>query len=203
MVPRSRSVGGVVARVWLRALGGWQFEGELPAVRRAVCLAVPHTANLDGLLLVLLAKSVGMPVSWMVKDVWGRPPMGWIVRAVGGVPIDRSKANGMVDQMAGEMRARDDFHLIIPPEGTRSRVEHWKSGFYRIALAAGVPVVPGYLDYRRKRGGFGPPITLTGAISADMDRLRAYYGDAAPMARFPEKVGPLRLREEDAPVTHS
>jgi 1-acyl-sn-glycerol-3-phosphate acyltransferase len=197
VVPRSRTLGGLVARAWLRLLGGWQFEGALPEPKKAVCLAVPHTDNIDGLLLVLLAKSVGMEISWMVKDVWGRPPIGWIVRAVGGVPIDRSRANGMVEQMAEELRRRERLHLVIPPEGTRSYVEHWKSGFYRIALAAGVPVVPAYLDFRRKRGGFGPPIALVGDVRADMDEIRAFYGpDVAAMGRHPELVGPIRLREE-------
>jgi 1-acyl-sn-glycerol-3-phosphate acyltransferase len=191
------SIPARLAQASLRAMGGWRFVGEVPRPRKAVLLAVPHTDNMDGLLLVLLAQSAGMTISWMVKDVWGKPPVGLLIRAVGGVPVDRSKANGMVDQMIAEFGRRDDFHLVIPPEGTRSLTQHWKSGFYRIALGASVPVVPGLLDYRKKQGSFGEPITLTGNVRADMDVLREVYAGAAALARHPEKFGPIRLREED------
>ncbi|MBK7580473.1 MAG: 1-acyl-sn-glycerol-3-phosphate acyltransferase [Myxococcales bacterium] len=184
------------ARAALRALGGWRFVGEIPEPRRAVCLATPHTDNMDGLLLVLLAKSVGMTIKWMVKDAWVKPPIGYLIRGVGGVPVDRTRANGMVGQMAEEFARLDDFYLAIPPEGTRGRTEYWKSGFYRIALEAGVPVVPGFLDYGKKEGGFGPALTMTGDVRADMDAIRAFYEQKKPTARHPEKFGPIRLREE-------
>ena len=161
---------------------------------------MPHTSNLDGLLLVLLAQSVALPISWMVKASWARPPAGWMVKATGGVPIDRSRAHGMVDQMVDAFALRSPLYLVIPPEGTRSRSEYWKSGFYHIALRARVPILPGFLDYRSKEGGFGEPIELTGNVTADMDVIRAFYRDAAAMARYPEKFGPIRLREEDERV---
>jgi 1-acyl-sn-glycerol-3-phosphate acyltransferase len=192
-----RPLGVRVARAGLGALGGWRYVGEVPAVPKAVCLAVPHTDNLDGLLMVLLAQSVGMSISWMVKDAWTKPPVGWLVRGFGGVPVDRRKANGMVGQMVAQFERQERLYLVIPPEGTRTRAEHWRSGFYRIALGAKVPVVPGFLDYRTKVGGFGEPIEMTGDVRHDMDRLRAFYGvDAAAMARHPEKFGPIRLAEE-------
>ena len=128
----------------------------------------------------------------------GRGLTGPLVRAVGGVPIDRSGRHGMVEQMIEQMARREDFHLVIPPEGTRSRADYWKSGFYRIALGAGVPVVPGVLDYRNRTGGFGPPIAMTGDVHVDMQNIRDFYGPDAPeLARYPEKFGPIRLREED------
>ncbi|MEZ4222591.1 MAG: 1-acyl-sn-glycerol-3-phosphate acyltransferase [Polyangiaceae bacterium] len=191
-----KTVTSRIARAGLAALGGWRYTSALPAPRRAVCLALPHTDNMDGLLLVLLAESVGLKLSWMVKDDWGKPPVGILIRKVGGVPIDRSKANGMVGQMIEEFARRDDFYLAIPPEGTRGRTEYWKSGFYRIALGAKVPVVPGYLDYGNKEGGFGPAIELTGDVKADMDAIRAYYAESQPRPKHPEKFGPIRLREE-------
>lgn len=198
-VPADRgSLSARLARTTLRAMGGWRFEGEHPSPRKAVCLAVPHTDNLDGVLLVALAASIGMSISWMVKDVWGKPPQGYLIKGVGGVPIDRTRAHGMVGQMVAEFERRDDFYLVIPPEGTRKRVDRWKSGFYHIALQAKVPVLPGYLDYRRRVGGFGEPIALTGDVRADMDAIRRFYGpDVAAMARRPDKCGPIRLREED------
>jgi len=191
------SISARLAQASLRALGGWKLVGEIPRPRKAVCLAVPHTDNLDGMLLVLLSQSVGMSISWMIKDTWGKPPVGWLVRSVGGVPIDRSKAHGVVGEMIAEFARRDDFYLVIPPEGTRKRTDYWKSGFYHIALGAAVPVVPGLLDYRKKQGSFGEPITLTGNVRADMDVLREAYAGVASLARHPEMVGPIRLREEE------
>jgi 1-acyl-sn-glycerol-3-phosphate acyltransferase len=113
------------------------------------------------------------------------------------VPINRSKASNMVDQMVAEFRRREEFVLAIPPEGTRKRAEHWRSGFYRIALGAKVPVAPGYLDFARKRAGIGPAIPMTGDPKVDMDRIRAFYAKVNAVAHDPSKVGPIRLKEED------
>ena len=168
-----------------------------PTEPKAVVLAVPHTANKDGLLLVALAQSAEMEIAWMVKDVFGKPPLGYLVRAVGGVTVDRSKANGLVGAMVEEFEKRDSFYLVIPPEGTRSHTDYWKSGFYRIAVGANVPVIPGFLDYANKEGGFGPAIKMTGDVGADMDAIRDFYKDAKKMARYPDKFGPIRLRSEE------
>jgi 1-acyl-sn-glycerol-3-phosphate acyltransferase len=198
----SLSLGARAARATLMAMGGWRLVGEPPTCRRAVCLAFPHSDNMDGVLLVLLARSVDLQISWMVKDAWGRGITGPAIRGLGGVPIDRSKPSGMVGQMVDAFGQADQLYLVVPPEGTRSHTEHWKSGFYHIALGAQVPVVCGLLDYRTKTGSFGPPIEMTGVVRDDMDRIRAYYrdavgGDPAQAARYPDKCGPMRLREED------
>lgn len=196
---RPRPLASGLAKLGLRALRGWRFEGDLPTERRAVILACPHTSNVDGLLLVLLAQSVGLDVRWMVKDSWAKPPVGWITEAVGALPIDRSRPNGMVGQMIEAFDQRDDLMLLIPPEGTRSYAPHWRSGFYHIALGAEVPVIPGYLDYARRRAGFGDAVHLTGNRRADMDGFREFYQGGRKMARFPAHFGPVRLDNEDAP----
>lgn len=178
---------------------GWQFEGGLPDEKKYVCLAVPHTSNWDGLLLVALLRSIGLDMQWMIKNDWMRGPLGPVMKRFGAIGINRSRHTNVVDQMIEEFRKRDHFVLGIPPEGTRSRAEYWKSGFYHIAKGAKVPVVPGYLDYGRKRAGLGPAITLTDDVRADMDKLRAYYAKQNPAPYDPAQYGPIRLREEDAP----
>jgi 1-acyl-sn-glycerol-3-phosphate acyltransferase len=186
---------------WLsaRALGlaGWKFEGPVPAEKKYVMLAVPHTSNWDGVLLLSLTRSIGVRVEWMVKDSWVKGPVGPVLKRLGAVAIDRSHATHVVDQMIAQFRAHDELVLAVPPEGTRARAERWRSGFYHIARGAGVPVVPGYLDFARRRAGLGPAITLTGDVKADMDKVRAFYAEKRPVAFDPSKFGPIRLREEE------
>ena len=203
---RDRLVASVVSRIpgdlktdaakaALRAIG-WTFVGAVPSIPKWVGVAAPHTSNMDGILLILLARTAGLEMSWMVKDALDKPVLGQLVTTAGGVFIDRSQAHGVVDQMVDAFARRDAFCLIIPPEGTRSRRDYWKSGFYHIARKANVPVVPGFLDYATKRGGFGDPIELTGDVRQDMDRIRAFYDQCRPHPKYPEKFGPIRLREE-------
>jgi hypothetical protein len=197
VVPRSTSLGARAARLGLKLLR-WKVEPcEMPP-NHSVMLALPHTTNFDGVLLVLVTRSIGLDASWMVKDLWVKPPFGWITKRVGAVPVDRRKSNGMVGQMVERFENLDSFHLMVPPEGTRGLTEHWKSGFYRIATTADVPVVPTSLDYRTRRAIFGPALKMTGERSVDMDGIRSYYeglGGGA-MARHPEKFGPVRLDDE-------
>lgn len=187
-----------LVRLPLRA-AGWQFEGPVPSEKKYVCLAAPHTSNWDGVLLLALARSIGLPMTWMIKSEWVRGPMGVLLRRLGALGIDRSASHHVVEQMIEAFRREDELVLVIPPEGTRKRADYWRSGFYRIALGAGVPVVPGYLDYARKRAGLGPPIQMTGDVHADMDAIRAFYAKVHAQGRVPEKFGPIRLRDEDAP----
>jgi 1-acyl-sn-glycerol-3-phosphate acyltransferase len=184
-----------VAELSLR-LAGWEFEGPVPSIKKYVCLGVPHTSNWDGLLIMVIGRAIGVPMAFMIKDSWVKGPLGPVMRRLGAVAINRERSTNMVDAMIAEMNRRDELVLCIPPEGTRGRAEHWKSGFYRIALGAKVPVVPGYLDFKRKRAGLGPPIEMTGDVRADMDRIRAFYAERAPTAHDPSGFGPIRLREE-------
>lgn len=177
-------------------LAGWALEGDVPSEKKYVCLAFPHTSNWDGVLLVAVAQSVGLELSWMIKREWVRGPVGAVLRRLGAVAIDRSGAHHVVTEMIERFKTHDRIVLAIPPEGTRRRVAYWRSGFYHIAMGAGVPVVPAYLDYRRKRAGLGPAIRLTGDARADMDAIRAFYARIGAEARIPENVSPIRLRDE-------
>ena len=178
------------------SLAGWKYEGPVPPEKKYVLLAVPHTSNWDGFLLIALTRSIGLKIDWMVKDAWVKGLLGPPMRSLGAVAIDRSRSKQVVDQMIEQFKQRDEFVLAIPPEGTRSRAEAWKSGFYHIARGANVPVVPGYLDFGRKRAGLGAAITMTGDVGADMDRIRAFYAEKNPTAHAPADFGPIRLREE-------
>lgn len=184
-----------LVQLGLRAVG-WKFETGKPAAKKYVLLAVPHTSNWDGLLLVMLARTIDLPMAWMIKAEWVNGPLGGLLRRVGAVAIDRSKSNNLVQQMIDEFARRDEFVLVIPPEGTRHRAEFWKSGFYHIARGANVPVACGYLDYGRKRAGIGEPIPMTGDVEADMAKIRAFYEQHAPTGKHPDDFGPVRLKEE-------
>ncbi|MDB4945015.1 MAG: hypothetical protein JWP97_4549 [Labilithrix sp.] len=177
-------------------LTGWEFEGPVPPEKKCVVLAVPHTSNWDAPLLVSLAGSVRYEMSWMIKDDWFKGPMGPLLRSVGGLPVNRRGSHKLVDQMVRRFAEVDSLHLVIPPEGTRKRTETWRSGFYHIARGANVPLVLGWLDYGRKRGGLGAAIDLTGDVKKDMDRIRAFYAEKNPRPRWPAKFGPIALKEE-------
>jgi len=125
---------------------------------------------------------------------WG--PFGPLLRAMRGIPVDRRSPQNLVQQVAERFAQADELVLAVPPEGTRKQVEYWKSGFYQIARAAGVPVVLGFLDFERKVGGLGPVLHLTQDVRADMDRIRAFYRDMR--GKHPELESTPRLREEDA-----
>jgi 1-acyl-sn-glycerol-3-phosphate acyltransferase len=182
-----------VARLVLRARG-WEPEGHRPASAKYVLIAAPHTSNWDLFYLLALAAVFDVQVRWMGKHTLFRGPMGWALRALGGMPIRRQRNENVVQAMARAFDAHDALALAVPAEGTRSYVPHWKSGFYHIARIAGVPIVMGYLDFARKRGGFGPELIPTGQISEDMDEVRAFYADKA--GKYPECFGEVRLKEE-------
>lgn len=170
------------------------MEGEIPAASKYVLIAAPHTTNWDLFYFLAIAQVMRVRVSWMGKQSLFRGPMGTIMRALGGIPIRRDRRGNMVDQMAEAFASRDSLVLTVPAEGTRSYVAHWKSGFYQIALAAGVPIVLGYLDYERKCGGLGPEVIPTGDVREDMNEIRDFYSNIR--GKYPEKFGAVRLKEE-------
>ena len=182
---------------WLLDRAGWEPEGKRPEARRYVLIAAPHTSNWDLFYLLALSELFDVRVSWLGKHVLFRPPLGWLMRRLGGIPVVRHRRGNLVAQVAESFSRVEDLALVVPAEGTRGYVEYWKSGFYHIARTAGVPIVMGYLDFARRRGGFGPALEPSGDVRADMDRIRAFYADK--VGRYPELFGPVRLREEDAP----
>lgn len=181
-----------VAFLWAT---GWKPEGQRPVARRFVLIAAPHTSNWDLAYLLALAEIYDLRISWMGKHQIFRWPFGGLFRALGGIPIRRHERADRVGAMAKEFAERDRFALVVPSEATRGWAPHWKSGFYHIARRAEVPIVMGFLDYHRRRGGFGPALRPTGDLKRDMDQIREFYVDK--VGKYPENFGPVRLREED------
>ena len=170
-------------------LAGWRTEGEPPPDERFVIIAAPHTSNWDAVILLVAARIFGLPLAWFVKDSWFRFPLGGVMRALGGVPIDRSGRHGIVEQAIARLKGSDRLALAVPPEGTRGRAPHWKTGFYHIARGAEVPIVLGFIDYGRKVAGLGPAFRPTGDLARDFEVFRAFYDKVQP--RFPEKKGEI------------
>ncbi len=150
----------------------------------------------DFALLYLLSWVYDVRISFLMKHTMFVGPVGWWLRRVGGIPVRRHLRTNLVDELAMLFRTRSELVLVIPPEGTRSSSPYWKSGFYHVSREAGVPLVLGYLDYGNRRAGFGPPLTLSGDVSNDMDEIRKFYSDKSGL--HPALMGPVRLREEDA-----
>ena len=157
-------------------------------------IAAPHTSNWDLVYLLALSEVFGVRVSWMGKDAIFRPPFGWLMRRLGGIPVVRHQRGNLVAQATHRFATSPDLALVVPAEGTRGAVEHWKSGFYHIARSADVPIVLGYLDYARRRGGFGPSLLATGDVRKDMDQIREFYADK--IGKYPDQFAEPRLREE-------
>ncbi|MEF9996248.1 MAG: lysophospholipid acyltransferase family protein [Burkholderiaceae bacterium] len=161
-------------------LAGWKIEGELPAgAQKCVVIAAPHTSNWDLPYTLMCAFVLRMRIYWMGKASIFKFPFGALMRWMGGIAVDRSQSNNLVEASAQAIRQADGaLQLVVPPEGTRSKVRYWKTGFYWIAVSAQVPIVLAYLDFDRKVAGLGPTIHPSGDIERDMEVIKAFY---APM----------------------
>ncbi len=186
-----------IGRAWLRAFG-WRTQGSIDHPKM-VLIAAPHTTNWDLPFMLACAWEMGFEIRWMGKHTLFRGPLGWLMRRLGGLPVDRRGRHNMVDQAVDLFRQHDRLILAVPPEGTRSRADHWKSGFYHIARAADVPIALGFLDYARKVGGIGGYVFPSGHVREDMDQLRAFYRDVR--GKYPAKESDIRLRDEGDPAS--
>jgi 1-acyl-sn-glycerol-3-phosphate acyltransferase len=169
--------------------------GERPAEPRFVLVAAPHSSNWDALVMLLCARHFGVRLGWLGKAEAFRGPLGPVMRRLGGIPVDRSTPHGLVSATAEAFRSRAHLALAVAPDGTRRYRDHWRSGFYHIALSAGVPLVLGFLDWGTRRTGVGPTLRPTGDVRADMEPIRAFY--AGMLGRRPEKTSRVRLLEEE------
>jgi 1-acyl-sn-glycerol-3-phosphate acyltransferase len=175
--------------LWLYGLAGWKVEGEAPDADKFVVIAAPHTSNWDLPFMLGVAYKFRIKLHWMGKASIFKPPFGGLMKRLGGIPIDRSKANGVVGQMVEIYRDADKLAVAIPPEGTRADVTVWKTGFYNIAHSAGVPIVYGFLDYSRKVGGMGGVLTTTGDYERDLAEIQAFYAGVVGKHAERRKLG--------------
>lgn len=165
---------------------GWRVIGSLPPeIKKCVIIAAPHTSNWDFVIGRLAYWELGVPVKFLIKKEAFEHPLGWLVKRMGGIPVDRKKSNNLVDQVAEIFEDYSVLNVVVTPEGTRKLVESWKKGFYYIAVKAGVPIALGFVDYKKKIGGFGPVIYPTGDYEKDMIAIEAFYRDKT--AKHPEK----------------
>ena len=173
----------------------WKIVGQVPDGKKFVLIGAHHTSNWDFPFALCAMYSLRLKVSWIGKDTLFKKPFGGFMRWIGGIPVDRGNPQGMVDQIAKRFKESNKLAVAIAPSGTRKKRDYWKSGFYRIALAAQVPVTCGYLDYKKKIACLGLSFFLTGNITKDMDRIRDFYKDV--QAKHPEMATRIRLRDED------
>lgn len=166
-------------------LAGWKYTGDLPEVKKAIIISVPHTSNWDFVWGELAFLSQSVPSYILMKKEFFFFPLGLILRALRVIPVDRgNKESHLVSQMVEEFKRRDSMYLCITPEGSRSKRKKWKKGFLVIAQAAGIPVYLGRIDYKNKTCQIGPLFHPTGDIEADMAYIMSTYRDANP--KFPD-----------------
>lgn len=173
---------GIVA--WFNRQG-WTVEGRAPEPRKFVVIAAPHTSNWDFLYFIGATEGLNLDLSFVGKKSLFRWPFARLMSDMGGVPVDRGKSTNYVEAMVAEFNRRTEFMLTIAPEGTRGKTAGWKSGFYYIALGAKVPLVCGFMDYKRKAVGLGMTLWPSGDYEADLKKLLAYYATHTP--KFPER----------------
>lgn len=166
---------------------GWTAVGTLPTERKFVIVGASHTSNWDFLVFLGTIRKLGRQVRFIGKHSLFRWPLEGFMRGLGGVPVNRTTSKDLVRQVVDQFEAHDDFALIVAAEGTRSYTEKWRTGFYQIALQAGVPIVCAGPDYPTKRGIIGPVIHPTGDYATDMKPAFAFFRSIRP--RHPERAG--------------
>ncbi len=183
-----------IARVYW-ACSRWTLSTNPAPTQPSILIGAPHTSNWDFVVMLAITWRLKIRTHWLGKDSLFRGWRGPIMRALGGIPVDRSNPQGLVADIVARRKAGEVFSLVVTPEGTRGAGKYWKSGFYRIAREADMPVVLGYVDRTTMTSGLGVTVKLTGDVVADMTRVRDFYADKAGMR--PQFRTEPRLREED------
>ncbi len=175
-------------------LSGWNLQVHPPEEKKFILIGAPHTSNWDFPLTLLCFGTLDLKIHWVAKIQMFYGPLHYFFTALGGIPVDRSSSHGFIDQIAEKFKHADKMVLTIAPEGTRSKTEYWKSGFYRIALAANVPICFGYINYANKTIGFKQVMHPGGDINIDMKIISDFYRNI--QGKRPQNQGPVRIKKE-------
>lgn len=167
--------------------------GPVPPNAKYVAVCGPHTSNWDLPTFMMLAFAINIRGKWLAKHTIFRGPFGWFFRRLGGIAVDRNAAHHVVQQVVDEFNRHKAMVLGIAPEGTRRFTDHWKSGFYHIALAAKVPILLGYADFARKEGGVADIFFPTGDVAIDLEHIRGVFEKVTP--KRPENRSLVRFKE--------
>lgn len=178
----------------LRILG-WKVQAQLPELKKYVLIGAPHTSNWDFVFTMLGLTSIGLRFNWVMKHSLFFWPLGSFFRAIGGIPVDRTRGTAFLKRIIELFHEREELVLAISPEGTRGRTEYWKTGFYMLALKAQVPVVMGAIDYAEKEITVGRILHPSGDIVQDMELIAKFYRDKT--GRHPELQGPVTLKTKE------
>ncbi|MGD9264907.1 MAG: lysophospholipid acyltransferase family protein [Lysobacterales bacterium] len=179
---------------WLLAALGWKVENHYPHVQKCVVIAAPHTSNWDFMLGIGAAKAIDLRPNWIGKHTLFRWPFAWFFRAIGGIPVRRGEGHNYIEQLSKMFARSDRLVLGMAPEGTRSKTDHWKTGFYYIARGAGVPVLMAYFDYPRKQVGITGMFHPSENIEEDFELIRAFYADHR--GKNPDQESLIRVRKK-------
>lgn len=188
------ALGRVLSRPanWLLRAAGWRIEGAPPNLRKYIVVAAPHTSNWDFMIMACVVLALRVPIHWLGKHTVFRKPFDAIFLRLGGIAVDRRKADNTVEQLVQVFAERERFVLIISPEGSRRQVGRWKSGFYHIAKGAGVPYVLASLDYSQRIVSIGRVLYPTDDVAADAQRITAFFTSVA--GKFPQAMGAIELQ---------
>ena len=190
-----------------RALGmgllrllGWRVVNAVPEVPKAVMIGGPHTSNWDGIITLSAMVGVGLDAHVMIKDSAFKGPLGWLLRWMGALPIDRNKAGGVVEQTVAQFESHEQLMMIVSPEGTRSGAPQWKTGFYRIAEQAGVPIIVATADYQKKEVSFDFVVNPSGDLDTDLRTIQEHYATIHPkhLDKLSEPLKAIRAEKRDS-----
>ncbi len=189
-----------VERILLGLYGwkDWRLEGGPPGLAKFVIVGAPHTSNWDFVFFIGATNELGIRPSFLGKHTLFKWPIARFMRDMGGIAVDRSRrGSNYVEQVAAAFAAADGLALVIAPEGSRSSAGRWRSGFWHIARAAGVPIVPAWVDHARMVGGIGEPIWPSDDFAADLARLAAFYRERLPLCPRFDHVADVADRDSD------
>ncbi|MGB3212661.1 MAG: lysophospholipid acyltransferase family protein [Desulforhopalus sp.] len=174
---------------------GWRVEMEEVLDDKILIIGAPHTSNWDFPLTLLALSALGLRFSWIGKHTIFKGPLGSFFRSIGGIPVNRKVRSSFIDAMVSAFSQREQLVLAIAPEGTRAKKNHWKAGFYHIAVKAQVKICFGFIDYPTKTIGLGPTFIPSKNIVSDFEVIRKFYSNKS--GKHPEKESAVQLRQKE------